>query len=289
MSGEIGIATVLRTGPGASVQDLGRRGNSKFGVPSSGVLDLRSFRWINHLLQNQENDAVLEISQPGFSIQFDSVTLIALAGASANVKLNGQEIENSGLIFIKRNDILEIGAISYGARIYLGIRFGFKSEKVLGSRSFFEGLTSASQLSKGAKIPYSPDFKSTPVYNAKAKWSGEWYRTEKVLAYPGPDFSLLSDMLKEKLRNETFRISQFANRMGIQLHELLENDLSELPTNPVYPGTVQLTSGGKLIILLKDAQVTGGYPRILQVCEESQWVLAQKRPGDLIQFELLKS
>ena len=141
MSGEIGIATVLKTGPGASVQDLGRRGNSKFGVPSSGVLDLRSFRWINHLLQNQENEAVLEISQPGFSIQFDSVTLIALAGASANVKLNGQEIENSGLIFIKRNDILEIGAISYGARIYLGIRFVFKSEKLLGSRRFFEELS----------------------------------------------------------------------------------------------------------------------------------------------------
>jgi allophanate hydrolase subunit 2 len=48
--------------------------------------------------------------------------------------------------------------------------------------------------------------------------------------------------------------------MGIQLTELLENKLPELPTNPVFPGTVQLTSGGKLVILLQDAQVTGGYP-----------------------------
>jgi biotin-dependent carboxylase-like uncharacterized protein len=288
MSRDIAIATVLRTGPGTSVQDLGRWGNAAYGVPISGALDLRSVRWINHLLQNQENDSVLEISQPGFSIYFDSPTCIALAGALAYIKLNGKEVESSGLMQLNGKDTLEIGAMSAGARIYLGIKFGFKTEKILDSRSFYEGLTNAFQLSKGAKIPYSIDFKTTPIYNAKAKWSADWYQTEIIHAYPGPDFFLLNERIKEKLLNQTYRISQFSNRMGIQLLEFLENELPELPTNPVYPGTVQLTSGGKLLILLKDAQVTGGYPRILQLNEESQWVLAQKRPGDRIQFQLAK-
>ncbi|OOG73770.1 biotin-dependent carboxyltransferase family protein [Algoriphagus sp. A40] len=288
MNREITTATVLKTGPGSSVQDLGRWGHASFGVPVSGILDLRSFHWINHLLQNQKNDAVLEISQPGFTIQFDSPTSIALAGATASIKLNGQDTENSGLIPIKRKDILEIGGISAGARIYLGIRFGFKTEKILGSRSFYEGLTKISQLSKGSKIPYSIDSGATPIYNAKARWSVDWYQNETIFVYPGPDFSLLKENVKEKLLNETFRISQLSNRMGIQLLELLENELPELPTNPVYPGTIQLTSGGKLLILLKDAQVTGGYPRILQLDEESQWVIAQKKPGDLIQIKLKK-
>lgn len=288
MNKELATATILKTGPGTSIQDMGRMGQASFGVPISGVLDLRSVRWINHLLQNQENDAVLEISQPGFSIQFDYPTCIAVAGASANIKVNGKETENSGLIHLKGQDILEIGAFTGGARFYLGIRNGFKTEKIMGSRSFYEGLTHTSHLSKGAKIPFSIDSKATLSYNAKAKWSVDWYQIESIVAFPGPDFLLLNEEVKEKLLNETFRISQFSNRMGIQLVELLENDLPELPTNPVYPGTVQLTSGGKLLILLKDAQVTGGYPRILQLSEESQWVLAQKRPGDRIQFRLVQ-
>ncbi len=98
----------------------------------------------------------------------------------------------------------------------------------------------------------------------------------------------MKESLKEKLLNQAFRISQQSNRMGVQLLELLENDLPELPTNPVFPGTVQLTSGGKLVILLKDAQVTGGYPRILQLAEESQWMMAQKKPGNRIKFKLKK-
>jgi biotin-dependent carboxylase-like uncharacterized protein len=286
MSREMAIATVLKTGPGSSVQDLGRRGLAKFGIPLSGAMDTKSFEWINHILQNEVHHAVLEISQPGLQIQFDSPTCIATAGAESLIRLNGKEIEKNNLIPIQAKDILEIGAILNGARIYIGIKDGFKSPKILGSRSFYEGLTHDAHLVKGSKIIYDLDSQSTPSFNAKVKWSTVWYQKEEILAYPGPDFYLLKNSLKEKLFGNTFRISQQSNRMGIQLLEFLENDLPELLTNPVYPGTIQLTSGGKLIILMKDAQVTGGYPRILHLEEESQSILAQKRPGNKIKFKL---
>jgi len=76
--------------------------------------------------------------------------------------------------------------------------------------------------------------------------------------------------------------------MAIQLEEPFPNQLSEIYTAPVYPGTVQLTPGGKIICLLSDAQVTGGYPRILQIHEEDIRKLAQKKPGITIKFKLLK-
>ena len=74
--------------------------------------------------------------------------------------------------------------------------------------------------------------------------------------------------------------------MAIQLVELLPNSLPEMATAPVFPGTVQLTSGGKLIVLMKDAQVTGGYPRILQLEEQAISILAQKKPKEKIKFSL---
>lgn len=286
MSKEMAIATVLKTSPGSSIQDLGRVGQAKYGIPQSGSMDMKSFVWVNHILQNELYNAVLEISQPGFQIQFDSTTSIAIAGAQAVIRLNGDELEGLNLISIKPKDILEIGAFLSGARVYLGVRYGFKSPKILGSRSFYPGLTEDPFLSKGGKIKYFTDARANPELNAKAKWSTDWFQTEQILAYPGPDFQLLNDNLREKLFSEPYRISQQSNRMGVQLLELLENELPELPTNPVFPGTVQLTSGGKMVILLRDAQVTGGYPRILQLPEESQWIMAQKRPGNKVTFKL---
>lgn len=286
MSKEMAIATILKTGPGSSIQDLGRKGQANFGIPISGALDLKSFAWVNHILQNELNNAVLEISQPGFHLQFDLPTSIAIAGAQALIRLNGEEIAGANFIAIKPQDVVEIGPFLTGSRLYMGVRYGFKTSKILDSRSFYKGLTLDSHLSKGEKIQYFTDAQAAPILNAKAKWSSDWYQGDIIQAYPGPDFHLLKEEQREKLLTETYQISQLSNRMGIQLLELLENKLPELPTNPVFPGTVQLTSGGKIIVLLKDAQVTGGYPRILQLDEESQCILAQKRPGNKISFKL---
>jgi allophanate hydrolase subunit 2 len=221
-------------------------------------------------------------------IRFDSPTCLAIAGAQATISLNGQEIEKSSMISVKANDELEIGAFQSGAKIYIGIRYGIKSPKVLGSRSFFGGLTDSGFLHKGDKVMYFNDANASPIFNAKAKWSTDWFQTDHIDVYPGPDFHLLGAKVKEKLCAQQFKISQQSNRMGIQLLESLENDLPELPTNPVFPGTVQLTSGGKVIILGQDAQVTGGYPRILQLTELALSILAQKKPGQSIRFSLVK-
>ena len=106
--------------------------------------------------------------------------------------------------------------------------------------------------------------------------------------FHGPEFDLLSDKEKEVLIQTNFSISDTVNRMAIVLHEKLKNTLPSILTAPVLPGTVQVTPSGTLIVLMRDCQTTGGYPRILQLSESSINHLAQKQVGDTFKFTLLK-
>jgi biotin-dependent carboxylase-like uncharacterized protein len=289
MIGDIGYLKILKTGPGTSIQDLGRFGFAQFGVPISGALDKRAFSWINHLLKNKESDAVLEICHPGIRIQFDSPTLICLAGATASIKVNGEIISGNGILEIRRNDQLEIGAFTEGSVLYLGIKNGFQSEKVMNSRSWFSGITNSDFAKKEERISYFTN-QELPSYTAsKVKWDTNWIKEQIIEVYPGSEWKLLDSKSQKLIESGEFTISDLKNRMAIQLKELLPNTIPEMLTAPVFPGTVQLTSGGKLIILMKDAQVTGGYPRVLHVSEEGLLILAQKKPQQKIKFIVMKS
>ncbi len=279
---------ILKTGPGTSVQDLGRIGFSQFGVPYSGAMDQKALSWINHLLKNKEDAAVLEISQPGFKAEFEAPTLICLAGAKADCNLNGKPVSSFGLLPIEEGDTIEIGAFLQGSILYLGVKGGFQSDELLESRSWYQGITPEASAKKNTLIQYFTTQEIPSFTNSKAKWNITAFEKETIKVYPGPDWELLDAKAQKQLSEGTFTISNLKNRMAIQLEELLPNSLPELATSPVYPGTVQLTSGGKLIILMRDAQVTGGYPRILQFPEESLSLLAQKKPNQKIRFSFLE-
>ena len=92
---------------------------------------------------------------------------------------------------------------------------------------------------------------------------------------------------KNFLLNNSFTISNENNRMAYKLKEKLKNKLKSIITSPVLPGTIQLTPGGEIIILMKDCQVTGGYPRIFQLEEESINHIAQKKTNDIVNFKIV--
>ena len=104
--------------------------------------------------------------------------------------------------------------------------------------------------------------------------------------YPGPDFEELNKQQKKRLF-EPFTISEDNNRVGYRLHETIENNLKPILTSAVLPGTVQLTPSGTLIVLMRDAQVTGGYPRVLQLTSFSVDILSQMITGNSIKFGVL--
>lgn len=279
------FSKILSSGPGTSIRDLGRFGLASYGVPNSGPADLFAFSWNNLILNNKQGAAQLEIMQPGFKIQFLAPTLISLAGARAEIKLNAQRIKSHGIHEINFGDYLEIGKFELGAIIYLGIRDGFQSEKVLQSRNQYPGITKRHFVKKSDEIPYFTN-QEIPFYpkSSTVKWKTDYLHHETIRVYPGPEWNQLTKIQQRTLLTQPFHISEMKNSMAVQLEELIPNTLMQMASAPVFPGTVQLTPGGKLLCLLRDSQVTGGYPRIFQIHEDDLGILAQKKTRMCIKF-----
>ena len=113
------------------------------------------------------------------------------------------------------------------------------------------------------------------------------FNSKTLKVHKGPEFDRLSISEKENLFSQEFTISKENNRMAYQLSEAVQNNLTPIITSLVLPGTVQLTPSGKLIILMRDCQTTGGYPRVLQLNDKAINILSQKFTNDKIRFTLI--
>lgn len=277
---------VLKSGFYSTIQDEGRFGFRIYGVPVSGAMDKYSSRFANALLGNADNAAFIEMTMIGGVFQFAKPTIIAISGANMNPQLNGKSVQMNSPIVINANDILSFGRAVVGFRTYLAIKDGFKTELVLNSRSQFKSITENSTIQKGDELSY----KSSPVtfekFHASVKYDDSVIADNTLEAFAGPEFSALKNSEKELLFENDFSVSRLNNRMAYQLEPLLKNNLDSILTAPVLPGTVQLTPQGNLIVLMRDCQTTGGYPRILQLTENAINILSQKTMGNTVKIRL---
>ena len=278
------MIAILHPGIYCSVQDQGRFGHTKIGVPQAGCADTYAAKMANALLKNHEKDALIEITFGQGEFKFTSDTYICLTGGDFSPKLNGKLIKMQSVYFIKKDSVLSFGKRVYGARVYLSVQGGIITETVYGSRSFFDGITQQ-KLGKGAMLPILPIQKYADNNFSKVRVSEKHFTTIYLPCLKGPEFFKLNQEQQRKLFTP-FSISDDNNRVGYRLKESLKNNLSSILTSAVLPGTVQLTPSGKCIILLQDCQVTGGYPRILQLTEIAIARVSQKITGDKIQFIL---
>ncbi|MEM6685268.1 MAG: biotin-dependent carboxyltransferase family protein [Bacteroidota bacterium] len=276
---------ILQSGLYTSIQDLGRVQYRNFGVPVSGVMDPYHAILANQLLGNDENDAVLEMTLQGPRMRFHEATQIVICGANLSPTLNNQPIRLNLPMNVSKGDQLDFGKRQYGVRAYLAVKNGFQTEKILQSRSSYEGITPKSRVATGDFIPYQTD---TTQIQTKANIAiqHEIFTNSVLQVYEGPEFEFLSTKQQEILFNQRFSVG-LNNRMAYQSEEIVANDCPSIITSAVLPGTVQLTPSGKLIILMKDCQTTGGYPRILQLDAQSMIALAQKHTKDRIYFKKL--
>jgi biotin-dependent carboxylase-like uncharacterized protein len=278
------VIAILHPGIYCSVQDQGRFGHTKMGIPQAGYADTYAAKMANALLKNHEKDALIEITFGQGEFKFTSDTYICLTGGDFSPKLNGKLIKMQSVFFIKKDSVLSFGKRVYGARVYLSVQGGIQTKTVYGSRSFFDGITQQ-KLGKGAMLPILPIQKYADNNFSRVRVSEKHFTTIYLPCLKGPEFFKLNQEQQRKLFTP-FSISDDNNRVGYRLKESLENNLSSILTSAVLPGTVQLTPSGKCIILMQDCQVTGGYPRILQLSEIAIARVSQKITGDKIQFLL---
>lgn len=281
----LGFIEVIRPGMGCSVQDKGRFGFYSEGIPQAGVMDTSLSGIANELLQNTADAAVIEFKSIPPKLVFSIDTTIVIAAFDVEVFLNENLVKAFSAILIQPNDELELKIQQIGGYGYIAVKGGIQTDKILGSRSFFEHITSHSMLEKGMKLPILKS--QNPFFNnlncnlcPKKKISD----IVELSAHKAPEFDLLTTEQQYAITKKLFSIDYQSNRMGYLLNEPFYSHNNSIISAPVLPGTVQWTPSGKLIILMKDAQTMGGYPRILQLDEAAMTSLAGVAPNGFVKF-----
>lgn len=277
---------MIRAGLSSSIQDAGRIGYASVGVPESGFMDPYLAHFANLLVGNSKDTAVLEMTLLGCKLKFDASYRVVICGLESNILLNDKNISLNKAFIVQEGDVLDISQFAKGNFAYLAIYGGFQTEEVLGSKSQYKGITSHPRLQKGDYLQAQALLETKRPKNAEIQLPIDHYSKKEIQVYPGPEWAMLSSEIKEGILSRDFTLTADSSRMAFLFKEKVSPTQIDLLTSAVLPGTVQLTSGGRLILLMRDAQVTGGYPRILQVAEEDLAVVAQKRAGEIIRFQL---
>ncbi len=274
-----------KAGLQSSIQDMGRYGYRKYGVPLSGSMDQNSAIRANLIVGNEPGAPVVEITVVGPQIEFTSDATIALVGADLTPKLDKKPISLNTRVNVLKGQVLEFGKCKYGIRAYLSIAATLQSEKVMNSFSQYSGITSDHQLRNGDQVGYM-NGKLMSEASSAIKIDKKYFNTKKLEVFPGPEFNLLGKDQLKSVFDQDWTIGP-NNRMGYQLNnKLMPGHTREIITTQTIPGTIQLTPAGKLLALMRDAQVTGGYPRILQLSELSINQLAQKTERSIVRFKI---
>jgi antagonist of KipI len=275
---------VLAAGAWTSVQDTGRPGLERYGIPPGGAMDRYSAAVANRLVGNRPETALLELTLEGPRLLFHQEAVIALTGATSSKQQGwaGHTIPSATTI--------EIGALRPGVRSYLAVRGGINVPLILGSRSlcqrgafgggFGRPLQAGDRIAIGAEISADPLPREWPPSH-RLPLAGPW----EVRVTSGPHAGLFSSSDLERVLNTACRITPAMDRMGIRLETPgLRLQPPEILTTGVIEGAVQVTPSGELIVLMAEHQTTGGYPVIATVIQADLPLLAQARPGDTVHF-----
>ena len=274
---------ILKPGLFSTIQDKGRIGLQSYGIPHSGSMDSFSSDLGNKILGNNKENAVMEITMIGPVLEFEFSTFICITGADLSPSVQNMNIPMNTVVPIKSNDILSFGALKSGLRAYIAVLGGFKTEKVYNSRSMYKNLTKAIKLTKNDTLEISNE---TLFANSKLIVDSIQDVENELMVTKGPEYSMLNSSQKNFIISHDFTVSNNYNRMAVQLKDVLENNLDSIITSAVTPGTIQLTPNGTLIILMRDCQTTGGYPRILQLEERAINSVAQLKKDSKLGFNL---
>ena len=256
------------------------------GVPASGAVDPISMALANRLVGNASDECALECPLGMVSLRALNDVVVALAGASAPVEIQGHSASMHLTLSLRAGETISIGSPKTGARIYLAVAGGFASEVFLGSRSTclparFGGLGGRA-LKVGDKLDVQKESRDIDLLCTPDSLQQVFTNSHALRSVPGPDEHLIEDWDT----HQGFIATRRADRTGIELSgSLSSSEHAALKQSaPVFPGTVQLTPSGAAFVLLPDAQTTGGYPHVMQVARVDRHLLGQIRPGDRIQF-----
>lgn len=277
---------VLIPGALSTVQDLGRFGYQRFGIGTSGVMDEEAARAANYLVGNEPGAAVLEMTVAGAKLEFFTDGQIALAGADMGAALNGEPVLRGRTVDISAGDVLQLGFARSGCRAYLAFGGGIAVPPVMNSRS--TNLRCGLGGYEGRALRAGDEL---AVYEAPAVAVRECalpvYEPEILLGFvPGPQDDMFSAGALRLFCEAEYTVSPQSDRMGCRLEgpALEAPGGTDIVSDGIAFGAIQVTNAGLPIVLLADRQTTGGYAKIGTVVSADLPKLAQAMPGTRVRF-----
>ncbi|MEO6301147.1 MAG: biotin-dependent carboxyltransferase family protein [Paracoccaceae bacterium] len=281
------VFRVAFAGPHVSVQDAGRYGLMRFGVPASGPMDRKSFAIANAALGNPPDQAGIEVSAGGVSLDcLSGQVSVAVAGGGFIVRAGARMVGSWTVLTISAGDTLTIRPGPWGNWTYLAFAGILQAESWLGSKSTHGasglggGRLATAQLITVTKTRVQYDREGPipcPV----------WARPRHILrCVPGPQDRFFSTETLAEFTSSRYFVTDAFDRMGVKLRGPALPPISALaiPSEPILRGAVQVSGDGVLTVLLSDHQTTGGYPKIATVIAQDLDSFVQCRPGDAVAF-----
>ena len=267
---------VLDPGLYTLVVDFGRPGWRSLGVPVGGAADRASLALGNALVGNPPDAAALEISLAGPTLEASCELACVVYGAAFTLDSDRQRLTAGKTFTLRPGERLRVGATEQGMRAYFCVRGGLQTPAVLGSRSGLEPLAA------GEKLPCRPG-RIHARYVPDSGIDNPADGPLRVLAGPQADWFPAEDFCGP---GSFFRVTPASDRMGVRLlGEPLRLPDGELVSEPVCPGSVQVTRDGQCIVLGVDGQTIGGYPKVAQVISADLDRVGRLRPGDGVRFQ----
>ncbi len=280
---------ILQAGTFSTIQDSGRLGLAHIGVPVSGCLDEPSAKLANRMVDNPASDAVIEVTWTGIAFNTYADCSMAVAGAEFNCYLNGEIVDTDQVIHLKAGDHFKMGRLLIGVRAYIAFAGGFDLAKLNGSLSTLVvaklGGYKGRLLKPGDHIPLRAP--AHVIGHAKPKWKKIKDQSIHVVrVLPGPEISAFKPAVIRQALGQPYQMTQACNRQGFRLQSVPIEPPKDFSFNStgLVPGSLQVTPDGQSILAMKDAQTTGGYPRIWVVNQDQLHHLAQVRPSQKIYF-----
>jgi biotin-dependent carboxylase-like uncharacterized protein len=289
---------VVSTGALATVQDLGRRGTQKWGVGVSGAMDDLALSSGNILLGNAEDAAAIEIQIFPFQVRFLTDCAFAVTGADCGATLDTVPLPPWWVHRAKAGGLLHLGVPLQGrwkaSRAYLCLAGGIDVPPVLGSRSThlrgaFGGMEGRALL-VGDKI--APGSATAPVLTGFGLCPPALSmpltvdEVPAVRVLPAAEYEAYTQTSRDSFWRQPWKITPQSDRYGFRLEgePLMPSAPIELRSHGIVPGVIQVPPSGQPIVQMRDAQPSGGYPKIGTVIEADLWRLGQAPIGSRVRF-----
>lgn len=273
----------------ATIQDKGRIGFQRYGVPRGGAMDLYALAEGQALLQNEPNSAALEMQFGGGTFKVHGTMTLATSGGQMEIYLDNKPIPWNSSFTVYKNQILQIKKNISGVYSYLHLPGGIASTKILESRSthFPSGLGDVPKIGYHLRSTSKEQIRQEGLFLPPAGY----YSSKTINIVHGPHSALFDKKDLKLLTQKKFQMSSSRNRMGAKIIPLGWNISAQtgktLVSDPIVPGDIQVAADGTTAILLSDSQPTGGYPRIASVITSDLFKIAQLQPGEEFYFKLI--